>query len=422
MLDQLDDVRPPSFTGEHLQEMRRRARELRRHRRRNWSAAAALVVAATVSAVLYVAPRGHNRLVVSTVTGPPGPTSPLPTSSTLGGGPSPVTPGWPPAGAGSEVIFPLADSTGFVVVNLANRSATTIPLPGHAEINGFGLLPRTGGWVNYSGTTAYFWPTSLTGPGTDLGQAYRLLPALDPNQIWTMSQVRGPTPSDPVGPDTVKEVNTDGVTTAGPFTVPARSTPIGAVNGGLVLQTYNPSNTLWGLTLWNPQTGATRQLQPPVHLGNSLASGNVVAWTITDIAAGALGGQIDLLDLATNQLDVIHMGVGSPIPALGLLSLAPDGTQILALAGPTNPGVVGDTPPADYRDNAHVWIIDATTGTARNIGQISDPDGAAWSPNSQWVWEGLDGHLTALATNGHAAYSLPIPAPSTQNGTELSVR
>ena len=289
-----------------------------------------------------------------------------------------------------------------------------------------GFLPRAGGLVGYSGTSAYVWPSSLAGPGRYLARANGLFRALGDDQIWAMAQVSEPTASDPVGHKTVREVNTSGATTAGPFSVPSLTYPIGAVQSGLVLLTYdqykpNTSNALIGLALWNPKTGATRQLQAPAPGAESVAFGDVVAWTLPSISNGKPSGQIDLLDVATNQLHTIAMGAGAATAALGLLSVAPDGTHVLAISN-SYQGPVGDSPPPDYRDNATLWVLDAATGTAREIGPISDPDAAAWSPNSQWIWEGLDGHLTALAADGHAAYSLPIPAPAIQDGTQLSVQ
>ena len=427
MLDQLDDLRPPAFTEHHLAEIRLRAARIRRKHRRNWATAAAVISAAAISTAAYATPGGRStRVQVSTVTAPPGPTGVSPTSSVRTGGSGLMLTGWPPAGAGSEVIFPTADSSGFIVVNVAQHTATNVALPGHGQINGMALLGRTGGWVGYSGATAYFWPTSLTGPGRDLGHANRLFPSSAADQVWTMTQISGPTPSNPVGSETIQQVNTAGVTTAGPFQVPSNTTPIGATNGGIVLRTYDhyqPSrpNPIFGLELWTPQTGVTRQLQPPVPMGDLVAAGNVIAWTITNTSSAA-GGRIDLFDIATGDLHVIEMGAGSSIPELSLRSVAPDGTRLLALGGGASSGPVGDSPPADYRDNSHVWVLDANTGTARDLGQISDPDGAAWAPNSQWIWEGLDGHLTAVATDGNATYRLPVPAPATANGTEISVR
>ena len=145
MLEQLDDLRPPTFNDHHLQEIERRAGEIRRRRHRNRVAAGAMAMVVGVAAVVYLAPGGHSPgLRVSTSGNTPGSTAP-PSSNTTAEGPAVTVPGWPPAGAGDQVIMPTADGSDFVIVNVADHSTRTGRAAGQRRHQRSGISAAGGG-------------------------------------------------------------------------------------------------------------------------------------------------------------------------------------------------------------------------------------------------------------------------------------
>jgi len=252
----------------------------------------------------------------------------------------------------------LSGDRGVSLLDLDTGELRDVPLPGSSQ-----LIARDGGVVVQGPSGVDFYLSPFTGEYVELSDArdVSVLPAIEQDRVWIASY--GP------ARQTVREVDTAGNVTVGPFDLPAGGGIVGLVNDGIVGFTH-------GSIYVFDRDGRTRRL----GYGDVVAAGgdHVVATTCDEGLHCGLT-VFDVVSGATRSLGDVASEDGYP---QGIVS--PDGTTA-ALYTVVN----GST---------RLRVLDLSSGDSTTLPPTvsnNGPAALAYSADSRWIFFVSGGDLYA---------------------------
>jgi hypothetical protein len=285
-----------------------------------------------------------------------------------------------PGGTGLRVVS--FGSSSLQVTNLDTGEQVAIPGASSGGFYGDGVARGTGlVFIGATRRVTYLPDLVADGPTVDLGEGDQVLASDEPDRVWILA-------GDPYSPQgsTARETDLTGRVTAGPTPLPPGITPVGGVQGGLLVGTPD------GIFIMDRQ-GDARRVARGTALG--MFGSNVIhqacgadldcAVHITDVVTGEQR-RIE----APDELFVTGFGVGLSN------GVSPDGRFLISMTYSNDSGA------------ATLHIHDLVAGGAvRSVGPDVMGNGGfvAWSPDSQWL-----------------ILSAPYGGPTTANATSAAMR
>lgn len=253
-------------------------------------------------------------------------------------------------GGPSGVRLLVRSNSGPFILDLDTGERTSIYLT-----EGYGVTVA-GGVVLQSLGEARFFPEPYSESSTSLGRGDTIFASSEPDRVWIVAYLEE-------GIE-VREVKTDGATTAGPFQFDHNNGgPGGTVHDGLVLSKHGSIYVVG-------RDGSMRR----VALGDALLAGgnSILHWTCDDV--GACG--VTLLDLDTGRSTPVS-GIASASPYQFGPAQVSEGGRYAALYD------------GSYEAGVALRLVDLETGAVQTVTDSGSPGGLlTFSRDAEWLFFG----------------------------------